>query len=71
MKKHVGLVIKQLRNDNNLKQIYMAHKLNLTLESYANIEQGRVDINTEKLKRIATILGIQASEIISAAEAII
>lgn len=68
MKKKVGLVIKTLRKQQELKQHYIAFKLGITVEAYANIENGRSDINTSKLYLISLILGIKASKMIKSAE---
>ena len=68
MKKKVGYIIKQLRKQRGLSQIYVAYRLNITVESFANIENGRVDINTERLEKIASILNTSASQILFSAE---
>ncbi|NTE05536.1 helix-turn-helix transcriptional regulator [Agrobacterium tumefaciens] len=68
MKKQVGSVIKELRKKKQLKQQYVAFKLGITTEAYANIENGRADINTNKLRMISLILNIKASLIIAFAE---
>jgi transcriptional regulator with XRE-family HTH domain len=69
MKKEVGYVIKKLRKEQQFKQQYIAFKLGITVEAYANIENGRADINTSKLKMISLILGTKASIILALAEA--
>jgi len=69
MKKEVGSVIKELRKEKQLKQQYVAFKLGITTEAYANIENGRTDINTSKLRMISSILNTKASLIIAFAEA--
>lgn len=68
MKKEVGYVIKKLRKEQQLKQQYVAFKLGITTEAYANIENGRTDINTNKLSMIGLILGTKASVILFLAE---
>ncbi|MCX2584743.1 helix-turn-helix transcriptional regulator [Pedobacter sp. MR22-3] len=68
MKKEVGYVIKKLRKEQQLKQQYVAFKLGITTEAYANIENGRTDINTNKLSMISLILGTKASVILFLAE---
>lgn len=70
MKKKVGYVIKELRKQRGLSQIYVAYRLNITVESFANIENGRVDINTERLEKIASILNTSASQILFSAESL-
>lgn len=68
MKKEVGYIIKKLRKEQQLKQQYVAFKLGITTEAYANIENGRTDINTNKLSMISLILGTKASVILFLAE---
>ena len=68
MKKEVGYVIKKLRKEQQLKQQYVAFKLGITTEAYANIENGRTDINTNKLRLISLILETKASVILFLAE---
>lgn len=70
MKTEVGLVISCCRKNLNFKQEYMAHKLGISINTYANIEKGRVDINTEKLLAVSQILGIKAHQILALAEEI-
>ncbi len=57
MKKKVGYVIKKLRTEKQLKQHYIAFKLGITVEAYANIENGRSDVNTNRLNMISQIIG--------------
>lgn len=70
MKTEVGIVISVCRKHCNLKQNYIAHKLGITVNAYANIERGRADLNTEKLFAIAQLLGIRAHQILALAEEI-
>lgn len=49
----------------------MAHKLGITVDTYANIERGRVDLNTEKLFAIAQLLGIRSHQILALAEEVL
>lgn len=42
MKNEVGLVISACRKHCDLTQEYMAYKLGITVNTYANIEKGRV-----------------------------
>jgi DNA-binding XRE family transcriptional regulator len=71
MRNEVGLVISVCRKHCNLKQDYMAYKLGVSVSTYANIEKGRVDINTGKLFEVALLLGIKAHQIIALAEEIL
>ncbi len=49
----------------------MAYKLGISIHTYANIENGRVDLNTEKLFAIAQLLGIRSHQILALAEEIL
>lgn len=68
MKNEVGAVICVCRKHCNLKQVYMAHKLGISVNTYANIEKGRVDLSTGKLFNIARLLGIRPHQILALAE---
>ena len=68
MKLEIGKIIMACRQYHGFTQVYMAHKLNLTVNSYANIEHGRVDIDTERLYQLAQILHLKAYQILALAE---
>ncbi len=68
MKKEIGIVIKLCRIHCCLTQCYVAYKLNLTINSYANIENGRVDINTSRLLTLAHLFGLKDHEVLELAE---
>jgi len=46
----------------------MAYKLGVNVNTYANMERGRVDINTSKLFAIGQLLGIRAHQILALAD---
>lgn len=71
MKHEVGMVIKVCRKHCNFKQDYVALHLGLNVNSYANIENGRVDIGTGKLYALAQLFGLKAHQILALAEEII
>ena len=71
MKNEVGIVISVCRKHCNLKQSYMACKLRISVNTYANIEKGRVDLNTEKLFSVAQLLGIRTHQILALAEEVL
>jgi transcriptional regulator with XRE-family HTH domain len=56
--------IKFLRQFRNLSQQQMAKKLDMTLNGYAKIEQGKVDINLSRLKQIAEIFGVKLEQLV-------
>lgn len=49
----------------------MALKLGITVNTYANIEKGRVDLNTGRLFAIAQLLGIRTHQILALAEEVL
>ncbi len=56
--------IKFIRMFKGWSQEEFAEKLNMTLNGYAKIENGKVDIALSKLKKISEILGVQLSEMV-------
>jgi len=50
--------IKFIRLFKGWSQEEMAEKLEMTLNGYAKVEQGKVDINLSRLKQISEILGV-------------
>lgn len=71
MKNEVGIVIKVCRKHCNFKQDYVAYHLGLNVSSYANIENGRVDIGTSKLYILAQLFGLKAHQILALAEEVL
>lgn len=67
MKKAIGLVIKAFRKYLNYKQEYIASQLNVTVATLANIENGRVGIDIEKLYQLSLILGVQVKDMVTLA----
>lgn len=65
MKTATGKVIKAFRKHLNYKQDFVAKKINITPETLANIENGRVGIDLEKLYLISLLLKVPAREILS------
>ncbi|QPH39301.1 helix-turn-helix domain-containing protein [Pedobacter endophyticus] len=68
MKREIGKVIKACRQYHGFTQVYMAHKLGVTVNSYANMEHGRVDMDTKRLYQLAEILRLKACQILAFAE---
>lgn len=59
----LGLRVKKIRELKNLTQEHMAHELGMSNSGYSRIERGDVDINMEKLERIAEVLGVTLDDI--------
>ncbi len=56
--------IKFIRNFKNWSQEQMAEKLEMSLNGYAKIEHGKVDINLSRLKQIAEIFGVKLEKLV-------
>jgi transcriptional regulator with XRE-family HTH domain len=60
----IGNNIRQIRELKNLKQEYIALRLNLSLTSYGKIERNEVDISISRLNEISKILEISVAVLI-------
>jgi transcriptional regulator with XRE-family HTH domain len=56
--KYIGKRIADLRKERGFSQVQMAEKLNIAQVNYSKIETGKTNLISEKLPRIANILGI-------------
>ncbi|MDB5233002.1 MAG: Helix-turn-helix protein [Chitinophagaceae bacterium] len=65
IKKLVGGNIKTLRENKLLKQSVVAKALNLSDQSLSLIENGRTNVDLEKLHRIADYFGVSLAELCS------
>ncbi|WP_461788750.1 helix-turn-helix transcriptional regulator [Pedobacter sp.] len=70
MKKAVGKVIKAFREHLNYKQEFVAKKLNVTVATLANIENGRVSIDIMKLHKLSIIFKVPLRDIVTLASEI-
>ncbi|ATP55363.1 hypothetical protein CPT03_02230 [Pedobacter ginsengisoli] len=64
-KMHVGNNIRKIREVREIKQAYIAQKLDISLTSYGKIERNEVDISVKRLNQIADILGVSVAFIVS------
>lgn len=68
MKNHSKLTfgerLKQIRKEQNLKQEYMASKLDMKQPNYSHIENDKVKPNLQQLKKIAEIFSISMENLI-------
>jgi transcriptional regulator with XRE-family HTH domain len=60
----IGLNIKKIRELKNFTQEYMAEQLKMSQRGYSKIENGEVDISFTRIKDIAKVLGLKATEIV-------
>ena len=58
MKVATGKVIKAFRKHLNYKQDFVASKINITPSTLANIENGRVGVEMEKVYLLAKLFGV-------------
>ena len=70
MKKELGIVIASFRKARKFKQDYIAVKLGISTQAYANIERGRSDLSSEKLIAVASVFGLKTHQLIVLAEEI-
>jgi transcriptional regulator with XRE-family HTH domain len=61
----IGHKIKKLRELKNLSQENMAEELSMSVTGYGKIERNEVDVNFEKLEKIAQVFGVRVEDIIS------
>lgn len=61
----VGDKIKKLRELKSYTQQYMADELELSLSGYGKIERDETDISISRLEKIATVLEVDISSILS------
>ncbi|GHT40357.1 hypothetical protein AGMMS49965_08500 [Bacteroidia bacterium] len=62
---NIGTNIKQIRELKNLSQEHIAHKLGVSQASYARIESGTIIPKIDRLQRIAEILEVDLSTLLS------
>ena len=62
--------IRQIRIAKNLKQINLAHALNISEGNYSKIENGKIGLSISQLKTVADYLQISYLTIISSGEAL-
>lgn len=56
--KSVGLKIRNIREQKNIKQSYIAGKLNIHTSTYCQIENGNIELTLTRLTEIIKILQI-------------
>jgi transcriptional regulator with XRE-family HTH domain len=61
----LGQKVKRLREIKGWKQEYMADRLNISQQSYSNIESGKVDVPFSRIEEIATVFEIKPEELVS------
>ena len=57
--------IRQVREYKNISQMYMAEQLNISQPAYAQVESGKTSLSENRLKKIAEILEVDITTLIS------
>ncbi len=55
--------IRQLRNDKNLTQEFVAQQIGCSQSHYAKLENGKVKLNLVTINKIASVLEVNATEL--------
>lgn len=61
----IGKKLKAARLKMNFTQENVANKVGLHVNSYAKLERGEVGASIETLKKLAKVLGVKSSDILS------
>lgn len=56
--------LKELRNDHNYSQAYIAQKLNISRQTYSHYETGRINPPTDSLRALAELYNISMDVLI-------
>jgi len=67
----IGNKLRLLREFRNYSQEYVAKKLGITQNTYSRVENNQTKITTERLFRIAQILNIPVTELVSGDDLVI
>lgn len=59
----IGSKIRKIREIKGIKQEVMAERLDITQQSYSNIEADKIDVAFSKIEKIAEIFGMTVSDI--------
>jgi len=55
--------IRQLRNDKNLTQEFVAEQIGCSQSHYAKVENGKVKLNLVTINKIASVLEVNVNEL--------
>ncbi len=67
----IGQKIKKVREIKGFKQEHVANMLEITQQSYSNIEIDKIDVPFSKIKQIAEVFGMTVEDLISFDEKIV
>lgn len=61
---NIGYNIRRIRGLRGFKQAYMAHALNISVNSYGKIERNEVNVKISRLEEIARVLRTSVQHIL-------
>jgi transcriptional regulator with XRE-family HTH domain len=61
----IGHKIKRIREIKGLKQEFMANELNISQQSYSNIEAEKIDVPFSRIEQIAQIFNMKTEDLVS------
>ena len=64
LQKEVGINIQNIRKKMQIEVKEIAFALNISVQGYGAIENGKVDLNLSRLKQIATFFKVDISELL-------
>ncbi len=64
----IGTKIKKVREDQNLTQEYVAHKLGISQESYSRIESNKASLTIDRLEKIAELFKMNVIDLMTVPE---
>jgi transcriptional regulator with XRE-family HTH domain len=67
----IGRKLRLLREFRNYSQEYLAEKLGITQNAYSRIENDQTRITTDRLAKLATILNVPSTELLSDKEPVL
>lgn len=61
----IGQKIKKIREIKGFKQDYMADQLEISQQSYSNIESNKIDVPFSKITQIAEVFGMRIEDMVA------
>jgi len=68
---NIGQKIKKIREIKGFKQDYMADNLEITQQSYSNIESNKIDVSFSKIEQIAKLFGMRLEDLLTFDERVV
>jgi transcriptional regulator with XRE-family HTH domain len=64
-KKHIGKIIKQIREEKGLTQQQLAELINMHRSNYSKVESGERDLSIEAINKIAKYFGMTIDQLVN------